>query len=116
MFDAQIHKYANINIKTSNRSIAAKLTETKARLLGVKNEMNFLYKNKFQLNKQLYDLHISNANTWGNVWLAISSNIDNILNDIMKEIYNNLNKKFEKLKKDNNIHVQHSKHIFYQHE
>jgi hypothetical protein len=65
------------------------------------------------LNKQLYDLHINNANTWGNVWLTISNNIDNELDDMMK-VNNNINKKLEKLKDDNKIYTQRSNHVFHQ--
>jgi hypothetical protein len=86
-------KYARINIKTSNYSKAAKQTETQTRTLRMKNEINFLYKKKFQLNKQLYTLHINNDNTWGNIWHFISENIDNTLDNIMKIKYNNINNK-----------------------
>jgi hypothetical protein len=41
------------------------------------------------------------------------SNIDNILSDIMKVKCNNMNKKLNKLKEDNKIHTQYSKHVFH---
>jgi hypothetical protein len=63
-----VPKYARINIKTSHYSKAAKQTETQTRTLRMKNEINFLYKKKFQLNKQLYTLHINNVNNWGNIY------------------------------------------------
>jgi hypothetical protein len=74
-------------------------------MLRIKNEINFLYKKKFQLNKQLYDLLINIVNTWGNVWLTVLDNIDNILDDIMKLKYNNMNKKLNNLKEDNKTHA-----------
>jgi hypothetical protein len=49
-------KYANINIKTSKYSEAAKRTETQTRTLRVKNEIKMLYKKKSMLNKTLYSV------------------------------------------------------------
>jgi hypothetical protein len=86
--------------------MAAKQTETQTCTLRMKNEINFLYKKKFQLNKQLYTLHINNANTWGN--------IDNNLDNIMKIKYTNINNKLNKLKEDNKVYAQQNEHVFHQ--
>jgi hypothetical protein len=109
-----VPKYARINIKTSNYSKAAKQTETQTRTLRMKNEINFLYKKKFQLNKQLYILHINNANTWGNTWHIIAENIDNTLDSIMKVKYNNINSKLNRLKEENKVYTQQNEHVFQQ--
>jgi hypothetical protein len=42
-----------------------------------KNEIKLLYKKKQQLNKTLYTLHISNANTWGSTWNIVLQSITN---------------------------------------
>jgi hypothetical protein len=107
-------KYANINIKTSKYSEAAKRTETQTRTLRVKNEIKMLYKKKSMLNKTLYTLHIKNANTWKNMWDIISQNIDNTLENLMKTKYNNINKKLDKLKGTNVENKQQHDHTFYQ--
>jgi hypothetical protein len=109
-----IPKYARINIKTSNHSKAAKQTEKQTRILRVTSEIKFLYKKKIQLNKSLYTLHIENANIWGNSWHIISQNIDNALENIMKQKYNNINNKLSKLKEDNNTNPHQQEHTFYQ--
>jgi hypothetical protein len=72
-------KYAQIHIKTANTLEAAKHTETQTRTLRVKNEIKFLYKKKQHLNKQLYDLHIQNANEWGNIWNIITNETTPVL-------------------------------------
>jgi hypothetical protein len=74
-------KYAQIHIKTANTSEAAKHTETQTRILRIKNEIKFLYKKKQHLNKQLYDLHIQNANEWGNIWNIITNETTNTINE-----------------------------------
>jgi hypothetical protein len=90
-------KYANIKIKTSTHSEAAKITEKQVRTLRIKNEIKYLYTKKQQLNKQLYALHIEVANTWGNLWHTISNNIDNTLQHEMTIKHNNINKKITKM-------------------
>jgi hypothetical protein len=100
-----IPKYARINIKTSNYSKAAKFTGFQASKLRIKNEINFLYKKKRQLNTQLYASHIHNANIWGNMWEIIAENTDRTLDSTMKSKYNHINNKFNKLKEDNIIHT-----------
>jgi hypothetical protein len=107
-------KYANINIKTSKYSEAAKRTETQTRILRIKNEIKMLYKKKTILNKTLYTLHIKNANTCRNTWDIIAQNIDNTLENLMKIKYNNINKKLEKLKGNNIGNKQQHNHTFYQ--
>jgi phage terminase Nu1 subunit (DNA packaging protein) len=91
-----IPKYANIKIKTAAHSEAARLTEKQTRTLRIKNEIKYLYKKKQQLNKQMYSLHIENANIWGNLWHIISNNINNTLESEMKQKYNNINNEINK--------------------
>jgi hypothetical protein len=111
-----VPKYARINVRTSNYSEAAKLTEIQASKLRIKNEVNFLYKKKRQLNIQLYTSHIHNANIWGNMWNIISENINNTLDNAMKLKYNHINNKLNKLKEDNTIqhNTTQNEHRFYQ--
>jgi hypothetical protein len=73
-------------------------SETQTRTLRIKNEIKFLYKKKQHLNKELYNLHIQNANEWGNIWNIITNETTNTINETMKHKYIKITKKLHKLK------------------
>jgi len=73
-----IPNYAKIKIP--NTSPAARFTQRKTRNLRMKDEIKYLYIKKQQLNRQLYHLHLSLANTWGNTWQYIQHTIEEKLN------------------------------------
>jgi hypothetical protein len=78
-------KYALIKIPTINE--AAKKTKTQAQTLRIKNEIKFVYKKKQQLNVQLYQAHVSNANIWQNIWNNIEQSIEEKLKLEMEKVY-----------------------------
>ena len=69
-----IPRYAHINIPEYNE--AAIKTKAKAQISRIKNEIQFLYKKKEQLNTQLYCKHLHNANTWQKNWDTIEDAIN----------------------------------------
>jgi hypothetical protein len=66
---------------------AAKKTKTQAQTLRIKNLITFLYKKKQQLNTQLYQAHIHNANIWQQTWGNIKQSVDQKLQQEMKKVY-----------------------------
>jgi hypothetical protein len=72
-----------------------------------KNEIKFLYKKKQYLNKELYNLHIQNANEWGNIWNIITNDITNTINNTMKHKYIKITKKLHKLRTEEEKDTQH---------
>jgi len=57
-------------------SSAAKFTQQKTKISRIKEEIQYLYMKKQQLNHRLYYLHLSLANTWGNTWHYIQYTIE----------------------------------------
>jgi hypothetical protein len=68
-----VPKYAYVKISTNNE---AKKTKTQAQTLHIKNEIKFLYIKNQQLNLQLYQTHIHNANIWQKMWGNIEQSIE----------------------------------------
>jgi hypothetical protein len=52
-----------------------------------KNEIKLLYKKKQQLNLQLYQAHINNANIWQKIWSNIEQSIEQKLKQEMEKVY-----------------------------
>jgi hypothetical protein len=107
-------KYVQIHIKSADTSEAAKRTETQVRTLKIKNEIKFLYKKKQQLNKELYTLHLLNANNeWGNIWNIIAAYITDALENAMKHKYNNINRKVQSLRNEQGKDTQPTTYTFH---
>jgi hypothetical protein len=62
-------------------------------------EINFLYKKKQEINKELHYTHIQNANTWKSVWNDIEQSINKKLQEEMKIIYEKQQQKICNLSK-----------------
>jgi hypothetical protein len=86
-----IPNYAKI--KVPNTSPAAIYTLHKAQKLRIKDELKYLYAKKRQLNRQIYHLHISLANTWGSSWSYILHTIEEKLKKTLQPKYKNLDNK-----------------------
>jgi hypothetical protein len=76
-----IPKYAHIKIPEYNE---AAIKTTQAQVLRIQNEIKFLYIKKEHLNKQLYHIHIHNANIWQKTWNNIEEAINYKLQHEMK--------------------------------
>ena len=79
-----IPKYANT--KFANTSPAAHITNKKAQITRIKDEVKFLYKKKEKLNYELYKAHLKAAQEWGEgMWETILSSINDSLDKIMEK-------------------------------
>jgi hypothetical protein len=87
--------YAKIKIPCT--SLVAKSTQSKVHNLRIKDEIKYLYLKKQQLNSQIYQLHLSLANTWGSTWQYIQSTIEEKLKKIIQSKYKNLKSFFKKV-------------------
>jgi hypothetical protein len=70
---------------------------TKAHTLRIKDELKYLYMKKQQLNHQIYHLHVSQANSWGNTWPYIQQTIEVKLKNEAQQKYKNIDKKLDTL-------------------
>jgi hypothetical protein len=86
-----IPKYAQINVP--NTSPASHNTAKKIQTIRVKDEIKFLYKEKEQLNLELYRCHIQAANEWGHIWHAIHTSINDSVNREVEKKYMIIDKK-----------------------
>jgi hypothetical protein len=87
-----IPKYAQINLATYN--IAGKKTKTQAQKLRIKNEIKYLYRKKYHLNKELYHIQTQTANIWKDTWGNIEQAINQKLQNEMKINTKNNGKKY----------------------
>jgi endonuclease I len=60
-------------VKIQHTSPASKITQEKAQINRIREEIKFLYKQKYQLNRQLYEAHLQAANEWNREWPVISN-------------------------------------------
>jgi len=58
-------------IKIPNTSPATKFTQQKVTNIRIKDEIKYLHSKKQKLNTQIYNLHLTLANNWGNSWQHI---------------------------------------------
>jgi hypothetical protein len=78
-----------------------------------KNEIKFLYKKKQELNKELYTLHLLNANEWGNTWNIIATDVTDTLENAMKHKHNIINKKVQSLRNEQRKDTQPTMNTFH---
>jgi len=76
-------------------SPAAKATAVKVQTMRIREEIEFLYMKKQQLNNKLYYLHLNATNTWGNTWYYIQDTIEAKLNKLISEKYERLGKNYK---------------------
>jgi hypothetical protein len=65
--------------------------------IRIAHEIKSLYKRKQNLNHQLYELHMTNAKEWGNIWVILYNGIDQKLQTKMSIKYKIIINKIEKL-------------------
>jgi len=70
-------RYANIKIP--NTSPATKFAQQKVTNIRIKDEIKYLHTKKQKLNTQIYNLHLTLANNWGNSWQHIYHTIEDKL-------------------------------------
>jgi hypothetical protein len=56
--------------------LTAKHTLRKTQIMRIRDELKFLHVKKQQINLNLYRLHLSLANMWGNSWFCIQDTVD----------------------------------------
>jgi hypothetical protein len=66
---------AYAKIKVPQTSPAYTVTQQKAQVMRVKDEIRFLYQKKEHLNMELYRIHLQEATEWGTVWDITSKTI-----------------------------------------
>jgi len=71
-----------------------------------------MYMKKQQLNRRLYYLHLSMANTWGNTWQYIRDTIEMKLKKQIRLKYETLDKKLQRLSQEQ-IKTPNEHHNFY---
>ena len=103
-----------INIRVNGNSKQSHRTKKIAIVYRLNQEIKFLHHTKRQINLQLYQLHLKCAHTWRKLWQLMDSTIEDSLQQEMKVLYKNLNKKLDNLQSQqekifNNI----SQHKFY---
>jgi hypothetical protein len=94
-----VPKYAVI--KVTGNAKASTNTKQKARRLRIQNKIKYLYKKKQQINKELYYIHLCNANQWQNLWTHIEQNINDKLHLEIGAKLKNQTKKIHHLKTKN---------------
>jgi len=87
----------SLTSKQTVTSKAAYVTQKKARITTIKDEIKFLYKKKDQLNRKLYRMHLEVAQQWGNTWAIIHNNIHENINQGMERKYNTMKHKLSRL-------------------
>jgi hypothetical protein len=76
---------AYAKIKVAKTSLASAITQQKAQVLRVKDEIKFLYRKKEHINRELYTLHLKAATEWGTLWDILSK----IVHDSTRHLMNN---------------------------
>jgi hypothetical protein len=88
--------YINIHMNGTNQQ--CRRTLRAAKHYRINQEISFLYAKKIKLNEQLYKLHHECANKWPDTWQIVLQSIDQTLTHEMDTHYNNLNKKLDRLR------------------
>ena len=101
-----IPRYAHINIPEYNE--AAIKTKAKAQISRIKNEIQFFYKKKEQLNTQPYYKHLHNANTWQKIWDTIEDAINQKLQHEMNTTYLKQQQQLENMEKTQTTMTKHN--------
>ena len=91
-----IPNYSRINIP--HTSPASTYNQRKIYKMRTKDEINFLYTKKANLNKTLFQTHLNLANEWGNAWHIISNAIHLTLETEIQNTYEKLDKKLDGMK------------------
>ena len=90
-----ISKYARVKIPYA--SPAAKVTQKKAQLTRLREEIKYLYGKKDLLNQSLYKVHLQTASEWGRSWELIRDNIHNTVNPQFEKKFKSIESKLTKL-------------------
>ena len=85
------------NIRINGNNLQDRETTHHATRFRINQEIQFLYRKKQHLNKQLYHVHLKGAWQHNGMWQHAINNIDEQLNKTMKRKYLILNKKLDKL-------------------
>jgi len=85
------------NIKVPNTSPAYKHTQKKLPTIRLKDKIGYLYSKKQQINLQLYQLHLTLANTCGSWWPHIKHTIEEKLCKDINSKYKTLDRKLQNL-------------------
>ena len=86
-----------INIKVNGNNKQSQRTKETAIRYRINQEIKFLHNKKRYINHQLYEAHLTGANEWNNIWTTLEQNSDTCLNKEMEKNYTNLNKKLDRL-------------------
>jgi hypothetical protein len=86
-----------VRVKIQHTSLASIITQKKAQITRLKEEIKFLYKQKAFLNSQLYDTHLQVTKEWSNAWTLISNPIHQPLEKLAKRKYQTIVAKLKKL-------------------
>jgi hypothetical protein len=90
-------KPSYISIKINQRRQQDIRTTMHAIKFRINQEIKFLYKKKQHLNHQLYKKQLECANQQNGMWQLIQNYIDQQINNIMENQYQNLNRKLDTL-------------------
>jgi hypothetical protein len=63
----------------------------------MKEEIKFLYRKGYHLNKEMYKIHLQAVNEWGSIWNLISNTIYQQIRDMAVKKHSTINLKIEKL-------------------
>ena len=88
---------AYARIKVPNTSQAHSYTQCRVTNLRIKDEIKFLHCKKQKLNKLIYHLHLSLANTWNSLWHHMLRTIEDRLQMEIRAKYKTLDKKLNHL-------------------
>jgi hypothetical protein len=99
-------------LRVPHNSPASHVTQQKAQILRIKDEIKFLYRRKDHLNKDLYGIHLQAATEWGTLWDLISTSIHNTTQNLMEKKYTTISHKIKK-NNEQNVHTSDRSHIFY---
>ena len=91
----------HVNICINGKNQQCQKTLRTANQYRINQVIKFFYTEKLKLNKQLFKLHLKCADKWQSIWPIIVQSIDYKLTKEMETHYNNLNRKLDKLQREN---------------
>jgi hypothetical protein len=88
---------AYAKIKVAKTSPASTITQQKAQVMRVKDEIKFLYRKKEHINRELYTLHLKAATEWGTLWDILSKIVHDSTRHLMNNKYRTMDLKLKRL-------------------
>ena len=73
------------------------MTDKKAQITRMKDEIKFLYRKKEKLKYELHKIHLRMAQEWGNTWHIIHNSILDSINREMEKKYISIDDKIHRL-------------------